>query len=379
MGAVLCGSQPSHASVEQYNVDNIKELEALELLSDEKFQEETQKFDKEPYSDPDLHFTVNIPKQWADNISKGKVDSEERSISNKVLTELARHTSPPHPEHARSFFTIDAMALNYEIGIKNWFVNYALINGLSLERLTIKNKKELEALYVEVRKETTFVVRTKAMINGDKIIIARYYVSSWLHKDEKTMQAQVIDSFKLVNLRDMPIEELDTHGFLNQSYFDYPPSWTLKAKPVKSIKHMEASLQKNIVEGKVDGKIDIDVFNKLSTPSRSTVIKKFRDEFSIPNYEIGKLIEKPEFQKHKDMNFGMMQAYQLLPERSNMLNYELWVGVIESEDYIYLVTLVTAARDEEFYIWARNIEGYKQIVASIRRHNKEGNVYDFLK
>jgi hypothetical protein len=193
------------------------------------------------------------------------------------------------------------------------------------------------------------------------------------------MQAQVVNSFELLNMRDMPIEEPETHGFLNQSYFDYPPSWTLKAKPVKSIRHMQASLQKNIVQGKLDGKIDIDAYNKLSISSRSEVIKKFREEFSIPGYEIGRLIEKPEFQKHRDMSFGMMQSYQLLSGKSNMLNYELWVSVLESENYIYLVTLMTAARDEQFYIWAKNVENYKQIVASVRRHNKEGDVYEFLK
>jgi hypothetical protein len=258
-------------------------------------------------------------------------------------------------------------------------VNHTLINGLSLERLTLKGKRELEALYVEVRGEATYVVRTKAMINGNKIIIARYYVSSWLYEDEKVMQAQVMDSFKLDNIRNAPIEELETHGFLNQSFFDYPPSWNLQAKPVKSIKYMNASLEKNILKGKLDGKIDIKVYNKLSTPLRSTVIKAFRDDFSISGYKIGNLIEKPDFQKHNDMSFGMMQAYQLLPEVSNMFHYELWVSVLEGEDYIYLATLMTAARDEEFYIWARNIEGYKQVVASIRRHNKQGNVYDFLR
>ncbi len=379
MVATLTFAQISYADVEQYNIDGIEELEPLEFFSDEIFQEKTLKVQKKPYGDSDLHFTVRVPKEWVDNRSKGKVENDGGEVSRKVLTELIRHTSLPHPEYPRSFFTVDAMALGYEISVQNWFVNYALINGLSLERLTIKHRKELEALYVEVRKEVTYVVRAKVFINGDKIIIVRYYVSSWLHDGEKVMQAQVVNSFELLNMRDMPIEEPETHGFLNQSYFDYPPSWTLKAKPVKSIRHMQASLQKNIVQGKLDGKIDIDAYNKLSISSRSEVIKKFREEFSIPGYEIGRLIEKPEFQKHRDMSFGMMQSYQLLSGKSNMLNYELWVSVLESENYIYLVTLMTAARDEQFYIWAKNVENYKQIVASVRRHNKEGDVYEFLK
>ena len=367
------------AVAQKFDVSAIPELEALELLPDEEFQEKTNKIKQIPFDDPDLSYEVSIPKDWTDNIAKLKVTADDGTVGRKVLGELARYTSPTNPEYPRSFFTISAQQLTYEIGVKNWFLNYALINGLSLERLTVNNKKELEALYVEVKKDTTYIVRAKIAINGSKLILAQYYVSSWLHAKEKVMQAQAVNSFELLNLQDTPIEELKTHGFLNQSFFDYPPSWALDVSPVKSIEKMKAKLKRENIEDNLDGVIDIKLYNKVSTPTRSQVLKEFRGEFNVPNYKIGKLIEAPEFEKHKDMSFGMMQAYQLLPSSSKMIEYELWVGVLEGKNYIYLITLLTPSREEDFYLWARNIETYRLVTSKMRRHNGENNIFDFIK
>jgi len=362
------------AFAERLDPDTIKELKPVEFMSEKDFTEKTTKIRNKPYGEELLEYRFNVPKDWEDN--KVKLVDFENKFDSDVLSVLSRYISPPHPEHERSYLTVEGMKLNYAIGVKNWFINYVLINGLSLEGLTVNSEKELEALYVEVQKDITYIVRAKVIINGDKIIIARYYVSSSLYQDQKVIQAQIIDSFKLLNLDDSPIENLKTHAFLNQSYFDYPPSWELKAPAVKSIQEMKASLRLSLVTEKVDGKIDIKLFNKLSTPLRSEVVKKFSTNFSLTNYTIGKLIESPEIDHHKDMSFSTTQAYKLTPNSSRLIEYELWVNVMEGEDYIYLTSLVTPSRDEEFYIWTRNIESYKSVIENFRRHDE--NIPSFV-
>ncbi len=361
------------------SLDNIPEIEPMELMPEKEFKEKTRLIEHTPNNDIHLSYKLNIPKDWSDNIAKQDIALKDGVLGKKVLGVVAHYTSPANAQYSRSFFTVEAMKLTYEIGVKNWFINYALTNGLSIERISVKNKKELEIIYVEVRKDTTYIVRAKAMINGSKLIVARYYVPQQKHKVEKVMQAQTVDSFKLQSLDNSTIEELQTYGFLNQSYFDYPPSWKLESSPVKTLERMRAQLHQNKVPSNLDGEIDILLTNKLTVSSRSEVIKRFRDDFSIDNYKIGKFIESPKLGYHKDMSFGMTQAYELNPMVSNMIAYELWVSVMEGDDYIYIISLMSPSRDQDFFTWARNIESYKLVVKNMRRNQGSNNFYEFAK
>jgi len=170
LAAFLGLSSVALADIERFNVDDIKKLEAIDFLPVEEFDAKTQKIIKNPYDDPDLNYEVNVPNEWLENSSKLNVNSQEGSLNEDVLTEIYRYVGLPHHEYSRSYLSVSAINLPYEIGVKNWFINYLLINGLSLEQLTVKNKRELEALYVEVKKDETYVVRARVLINGSNAV-----------------------------------------------------------------------------------------------------------------------------------------------------------------------------------------------------------------
>ena len=61
-----------------------------------------------------------------------------------------------------------------------------------------------------------------------------------------------------------------------------------------------------------------------------------------------------------------VEVYHATDGQNKILKYEYWVTTIEIGDYFYFVTLVTPARDEEYFIWARNSETYKLILQLIK-------------
>lgn len=377
IGAVLFAYS---AKADRFNIETIPELIEFDSIPQEEFEKKTKFIEFVSPNDPNINHSFFLPKEWSDNVAFVDVDSNRRISNKKVLATVARYNSPPDEQYAPSYFTVEAMELEYEIGVKNWFINYVLANGLSLQGMTVskESERQLEAVYVEIQKDITYIVRTKAFINGTKVIVARYYVPYDLFSEKKLFQAQIVDSFSLNNLDDRSIEELQTHGFLNQAYFDYPPSWQIIAQPVISIDEMKAMLHRNSVLDRLDGQINIKVYSKLSTSTRKGVIAKFRDDFNIPNYEVGKLIEEIEAEYHKDMSSGSTQLYQLNPTMANMINYELWVSILENDEYIFLATLVTPSREEEFYTWARNGETFRLVVKSMRGDIENQTIYQYL-
>ena len=213
------------AFADQLNIEAIPDLLPVEYMEEAAFAKQTRLVEAAPYNDEALAYKINLPENWGDNAAFANITNNDGKLVEQVLTTLAKYVGPPDPEHARSYFTIDAMKLTYEVSAENWFINYVLGNGLSLQGMNIENKKNLTAIYIEVRKDTTYIVRTKVIINGSKIVIGRYFVPQGKFNDQKVLQGQVLDSFQLINPDDSPIEEFETYGFLNQSYFDYPPSW----------------------------------------------------------------------------------------------------------------------------------------------------------
>ena len=187
------------------------------------------------------------------------------------------------------------------------------------------------------------------------------------------MQAQTVKSFDLVNHEKSGIEQYKTYGFLDQSYFDYPESWTLRGNFVKSIEKMRAYLYRGIdrdEDGKLSdpkGQIRIQLVSKLLETSLTDEIKKFRETLEYPGYSLGELIDTREYNYHGDIVKGRAEIYELEPQEATMQPYELVVSVAEGQDYYYLVSMLTPSRGLEYYEWARNMEAFRIVIESIRR------------
>ncbi len=363
-------------SMIEINLNKIKPLTKVELLPEETFNANTVLMEEKPYEDPFLAYQIRLPKDWGDNQEPAKT-LEENSLSQSILGLVAKYSSPPR-QYLRSFFTLEVIELTYEIGARNWFINYILSNGMTLEQVGAEHHNQVEAIYLEVKGDITYIVRIKAIKNGPRLVFARHYLPQELYADEHIQQAQIIDSFKLINRQQTGIEKLELHGFLNQSYFDYPDSWTLRAPLIRSISKMSASLYHSRVKGKLDGQIKIFLTNKTTGESRGEAFKFYKDKLEVDDYSLGRFIEAKTMNYHSDMSFGVTQVYEMKPNKNNMLNYELWVSVMESAGYYYIISLLTPARTDEYYTWSRNEAAYKIILKGIRQKDESVNYHQFI-
>jgi len=360
------------------DLDKIKPLSVVEYLPQKEFETNTKLIEETPFDDMFLSYQIRLPKEWGDNTqTSSESQITNQGISQRVLGPIARYTSPPN-QHLRSFLTIETQQLTYEIGARNWFINYIVSNGLALEQVGVESRKQVEAIYVEVQGDTTYIVRVKVILNGPRMVVVRYYIPQELYNEERVQQAQVIKSFELTNREETGVEKLEIYGFLDQSYFDYPVSWILSPSTIRSIDRMKSMLYHSTVKGRLDGQINLYLTNKLINTTRSKEIAYYKEKFQIENYKLGAYVESPKMEYHNDMDFGVTEVYKMESQAANMFGYEFWISVLEGEEYIYIITLLTPARDEEFNIWARNVEAYKLILKGMRRHDDSVDYYRFI-
>ncbi len=366
------------------DLKTLKPLKPVEFMPKDEFLSKTKLVEETPFEDEFLSYSIYLPKDWVINeapFEKNMDDiegSKDKALHNRVLGIVASYISPP-TGHERSFFTLEALSLNYEIGVRDWFINYTLSEGKSLEGISEEKDNRIEAVYVEVDKDTTYIVKVVAIINGPRVVIARYYTTQKIFKTDKILQSQVIDSFELINKEDRGIEELETLGLLGQSYFDYPISWQMKADKVLSIDRMSAMMQRSSTGSALGGEIKIFLTNKDLGLNRSAALAFYKDDFGVENYKITSLIEKVPMNYHQEIGFGMTEAYMLEPTVDGMIGFEFWISMMEGEDYYYILTMLTPSRQENFYEWARNVKAFRVVVGNARRTNEDGDYYEFIR
>lgn len=360
------------------NLERMKPLTPIEYIPEKEFNKATKLIESVPYEDEFLSFKVRLPEDWEASEEMPDKKTEDANLSRNIFGTVVRYISPPK-NHLRSSFSIEALELTYEIGARNWFINHVLSNGLTLEQVGTESARQVEAIYVEVKGDITYIVRVKVIVNGPRMIIARYSVPQELYQAERVQQAQVIKSFELTNREERGVEKLEIFGFLDQSFFDFPASWTLNAPVVKSINRMKAMLYHNTVIGKLDGQINIYLTHKALGTTRAEEVAFYKEKFQIKDYQLGEYLESPEMEYHKDITFGITQAYKMTPLVAHMMKYELWVTIMEGEEYYYIVSLLSPARTEEFYTWARNVEAYAILLKGIRRNDESVDYFQFIK
>lgn len=339
-----------------------------EFMDQKAFEEQTTFYQDTPLNDPYLAYEIRLPKTWGRGETYAlEKENKDGGVSLDILGNVARYDGPPQID-ARSSFTIEALQLDYEITARSWFTNFVLSNGYTVHGMDEISDRELNALYVYVENANSYIVRMAARINGPRIIVARYFVPQVSYDEEKVMQAQAMSSFRLTNTTGKQIETRYTYSFLDQSYFDYPVSWDIKERDIMSIERMKTEVYNLSESEELNGRIRVLVVSRLLDTTLGEEIERFMNSFSVKNYTLEGLIDRHDFVHHPDMDFVKTEAYKLDPQLPTMMKYELWASVLQNDDYYYIVTMLTPARNAEYFIWTKNVEAFRIVLSSIRRY-----------
>lgn len=372
---LVCLAMPVQAA----NVDmkNIKPLGKLPYLSQAEFEKATTVVRETPYQDDALSYEIRLPKDWL-SVELPPEEKPETDISKNLVGVLAKYASPAKL-HRRSFVTIEAQGLSYEIGARNWFLNYLENTGYTLEAIgqEAPDHSSITAVYIMVEGDISYAVRVKTFINGPRIVIARYFVPVELFKADQVMQGQSIDSFKLTGKRLDQIEKRETYGFLDQAYFDYPVSWKISAPNVVTIERMRAMIYRPGPNNSMQGQINIYLTSRFIDTTLNDELKSYIDKLNVPGYKIGKKIETLNLLTHDDMEFSKTEAYEFVADKTHMHPYELWATLMQSEGFYYIVTMMSPGRDIDFYQWARNVRAYEVVVGNIRQYDPAIDQYKY--
>ncbi len=362
--ALMCASGPASAQkiFDQFD----KPMPEMPMMSPEVFESSTKPIDEPSPEDPALGYHLRIAKDWPWPADAGIANL---AADDDILGEIGRFYGPPTLTE-RSRIRIHSMALPYQMTVRQWLMQQMLTKGYHVQGLDVQSERRAESLYVMIEGANTYVVRSLAQINGKRVIVMEYYVPQERWEEEKAMQSQVIKSFALKKSVREIVEKLDTYRFLDVSIVNYPRSWKLVAPQIKTMDAMGIKLL-NLgqiedafgTKAKLDGKIEIDMISIFSSETLEQAIERYRTELGKSGLQVQDFIEMPpDFVLNPHFDFAETNVYKAIDPGNKLIDYEFWQTVLSAGDYYYFVTLLTPARDQDYFIWARNTQTYKLIM-----------------
>ncbi|MCK5384505.1 MAG: hypothetical protein KAJ29_02940 [Alphaproteobacteria bacterium] len=353
-----------------------KPMPELPLPSYEKFVEVSRPIAKKPYDEEVLAYSMRISKDWEEGVDKS---STNFILSEKLFLELSSYYSPPTIS-GRSRIVIEALNMEGNLTAEQWYIKYILEGGYTTEGLIVHNTNKVESLMVVMEGDYSYYLRSLAMINGDKIIVVKYYVPMHYFKDQAVMQAMVIASFQMTHPIKRKYSEMLPYRFLDIAEIRYPLGWNIYAKPVRNMDRLKVTIlntrkigtaynptTKGTGTTTTEGKLDVTIISSTVKNTLVEEIEEYKGQIESEGMIIGeRLPESYEFTYSDNIDFAVTEVYRGVDSSDNMSEYEFWYTVMVGGNYYYFITLLTPSRDDMFVVWAENIENYKLIVANFR-------------
>ncbi len=365
-------SSTAHAKVEIDKNDIFvrykKDMPKLPEIADEDFRKATNPVRKKPYDQDVLEFSIRIPEKWKAVEEKS---SSNFILSQKLFLDLSKFYGKP-TIFGRSRIEIQALNLEKNLTAEQWYLEYLLDSGYTTEGFVVHNANKVESLIIIMEGDIPYYLRTLAVLNGNKVVLLKYFVPANNMQDQASMQAKVIESFSLLNKVERAHEKLEKYIFLDIAELSYPNDWTVYAKPLKNVDRISVvvlserkftDVSGNTTAVNTEGKIDVTLVSAAVQSSLVDEIKNYKRKIEKNGILIADKIDIGEKLSYaEDMDFSLTEAYKGIDSTNDNSEYEFWFTVMVGGNYYYFITLLTPSRNQRFGVWAENTQNYRLVV-----------------
>lgn len=377
---VLIGVGNAHANrPKPKTFGTTKALPEISFMTREDFTSKTRFVRNKSPNDSYLGYELRVPSDWKET----KIDSTGLLLTSKLLNTLVEYESPLGVYNKKSKLDIQAIELDTAVTPERWLLEHMLALGYHIEHMGIHSPTRAEALIAYIEKGQSYIERSIVEINGKRALLMTYKMPAEAWTEQHVLQAQVMDSFKLLTEFEGEIENYKTFNFLNFAELRYPRDWHLRDPGIESIDHMKVNILnvpnlnthlRNFNE--IDGRIQVSMVSIYGTETLDAELSRQKEEFEkfSFDYQPENKVDIPSaFFIQPAFEFADISAFKTFEDpfaRKKISEKELWMGVLAAGDFYYFVKMLTPSRKSDYYIWLRNTEVFKIVLEGLRPNTR---------
>ena len=385
------GSAPKDETLEQqFRRENRNiPLSTGSTIPAEVVNERTRLFRQVPFGDEELAYEMRLPTNWGQSqFTQYGTPGQEKYA---VLTNIDRFFGPVL-EDVRPFVWVEVERLNRATMAQYYMDLYLIKRGISPEAVRVDGPDRAEALYVNVRDEAAYAMRSLFVMNGDRMMVLTFAVPLQVYQTYKDLMGLTLASFKPLQKIERQPEPLAGYKLLNVLTFDYVKRWetrnenrTTSLNPsVELVLPTELNTDKYALkygDNQIEGLILIQAWRNTPDFNRSTleqaVIKrlgmgglKLRDvlqpEKNLPARPGMPKISQAVYIGIVDKSEPTTEEFGVIQSEASFPRQEVWVTIFDNGSYTAAVTLVTWPQTKNYMQWATNNVGYQTILNSLK-------------
>jgi len=339
----------------------IKPMPELPALGDEPFQNTTRVIEKTLLNDPDLAYSIRIPDIW--RIKPRDADEDTLRLSQTFFLEIGYFYGSKSMGGAGNFLRLEARLIDQMLSAEQFLLKYIKDNQHVIEGFESHGLSDAEVLYTEVEGDSSYRVRARMRINGNKLILIKHYEPAWRWEKQAAIQARILDSFSFQNPKGHKGVPVDHYEIYDIVRLGFPDVWTARQSGPDSIDRFDVMVRPPDND---PGRIHFSMVSRYVADKLETELAKFKDKALIDKLEIaGEIGQRDDFNFHQDMILGRVKVYRLSSGAAGQEAYELWVAVTADQEAYYFASLLTPGRKQDYFTWARNMNSFKLFVEMI--------------
>ena len=364
--SLLVLQQPSYAQDARLAY---AELDKFVDTTKDDYYAKSEEFERNVDTDSLLTHKFRLPKGWSDITGESKMIN----FASDVGSTLAKFVGPPNM-FARSKFEIKVIPLKREVDLIHWYYTYVIGQGNSVTAMEVmRDGRRVEAEAINISHEATFVVRSVAMVSGDRVIVAEYSVPDPFWKEQRDEAVWSISTFDMVFTDDRTIEPRKEFSILDIVKFVYPSSWQIRVPKLTVVDELSSSATSRNERGELDGRMDMFFIASHVEGTREENLANYKEKYKkVVSFDFGEHVETIESSEYdKTITAGRMDVFNAITiKHASETGYEIWMALLESDVYDGYVFMATVGRDVDFMTWSKNQRTFKILVESMELHGQ---------
>ena len=358
------------ANVIAYKDDFPSKKLDVQNLSEQEFIEVSEEFSLILSENPKLEASIRLPRDWKERQS-GKLSKE---MSSGILQGTIAEFYGPSKFEGTPYLTVDIFQLEKIVSSYHLLKHYLVTGGYSVESFVPLDWFNARAVYYTYTDGNSYKVYSQTVLHGMDVVLVSLHAPVSIAKEMESLQARVIDSFELQG-NVQKAQTLRKYELFTIADFSFFNNWDLKAEDLANenrvVVNFERQKQSQVFTRTqrdiVHSFIDLKLLKKSAVDTLAREFEVIRKASENLGYELGDLIETDtKITPQPALKFLGLNGYKLEDTIGERVDNELWVSVLEGEEYYYLIILNTPSREAGYLRWAHDIATFRHLVKSIR-------------
>lgn len=315
-----------------------------------------------PFNQSDLEFSIDLPNDWtADEI----VQDSQQALSQKILGDIARFNSPLIGTSTASI-SIQVMRPEHEISARNWLKNYILTSGYAPDGdVKEESLTSAKASYIATVDGRSTYIYASALMNGGAVLLAQFKTTLTMKDFIAYLRAKTIDSFKLINPKEEPVEQQKIFTVADAIKFEYPGSWEITGNDFRNMNKMVVRISNKNASGLLEGLIQFVAVRRNRSSNLMTEVDALKDYLTTDlKLNLVKLLSSDKLKVYDRFAFNRYEVYDVKGQNQSL--QELHFAVLGDREWYIFAFLITQKEADNLYTWARNTRSFQQVVESVR-------------